>query len=150
MHHNDGIGENSIDHGGSGTDGTPPAKAARRGFDRWIAVFVVVVAYAWWVVSLQPFSGKATAAVLVSGVSASAVGRARRRPGRRWGSTTAVGPWAGLAVLAVALELLAWVQHPRADHPTLSSLTNAMLDSQPARAAAFVLWLLAMVELGRR
>lgn len=111
---------------------------------------MVVLAYAWWVVSLQPFSGRATAAVLLSAVAGSAAGRARRRPQRRSASTTGVGAWAGLAAVAVAWEVLAFVQNPRADHPTLSSLTNAALDSQPARAAAFVLWLLAMVELARR
>lgn len=149
MHQNDGVGENSIDHGGSGSDGTPAASAAQR-VGRRIAALLIVVAYAWWVVSLRAFSGSATVAVLLSGVAASVVGRAKRRPRRRSASTRGVGAWAGLAVVTVAWEVLAFVQHPRGDHPTLSSLTNAMLDSQPARAAAFVLWLRAMVELGRR
>lgn len=92
----------------------------------------------------------ATAAVLLSGVAGTAAGRARRRPEPPSGSTTGVAAWAGLAAVAVAWEVLAFVQHPRADHPTLSALTNATLDSQPARAAACVLWFLGMVELARR
>lgn len=126
------------------------AGAGRRRCGRRIAACLVVLAYAWWVVSLQPFSGRATAAVLLSALAGSAAGRARRRPQRRSASTTGVGAWAGLAAVAGAWEVLAFVQHPRADHPTLSSLTNAALDSQPARATAFVLWFLAMVELARR
>ncbi len=59
-------------------------------------------------------------------------------------------PWAGLASVLVTWELVAFVQSPRADHPTLSSLINTMLDSHPARAAAFALWLVAMMELARR
>ncbi len=60
--------------------------------------------------------------------------------------------WAWLVLLAVGglWQLVAYLQHPRDDHPTLSSLTNALLDSQPARAAAFALWVLATVELARR
>lgn len=131
-------------------DGTPATRSRWRRFGRRISASLVVLSCAWWVVSLQPFSGTATAAVLVSGVAGSAVGRARRRPERRPASTTGVWAWAGLVAAGVAWEALAYVQHPRVDHPTLSSLINAVLDSQPARTAAFVLWFLAMVELARR
>jgi hypothetical protein len=54
-----------------------------------------------------------------------------------------------IAALA-AVQLSAYVQHPREDHPTLSSLTNAVLDSRPARTAALVAWLVAARGLGRR
>ena len=124
--------------------------AAGRGFGRWSALGVVVLAYAWWVVSLPPFSGMATAAVLLSGVGVTLAGRARRDPARGAPTPTGAAAWAALATAALAWEVLAYVQHPRVDHPTLSSLTNAMLDSQPARTAAFILWLMAMLELARR
>ena len=117
---------------------------------RRAAASLVVPAYAWWVVSLQPFSGTATAAVVLSAVGGTVAGRVTRRPERRPASTARTGAWGALAALAVGWEVLAFVQHPRADHPTVSSLANSMLDSQPARVAAFVLWLLAMVELARR
>ena len=60
------------------------------------------------------------------------------------------GAWAVLAVAVGSWQLAAYVQHPREDHPTLSSLVNALLDSQPARAAAFLLWIATAVALGRR
>jgi hypothetical protein len=58
--------------------------------------------------------------------------------------------WAVLAALAAAWQLAAYLQHPRHDHPTLSSLTNAALDSHAARAASFVAWLAVTVTLVRR
>ncbi len=58
--------------------------------------------------------------------------------------------WAALAAAALGWELAAYLQRPRADHPTLSSLTNAVLDSQQFRVAAFVLWLVVAVGLSRR
>ncbi|MBN2622549.1 MAG: hypothetical protein JXA83_04230, partial [Acidimicrobiales bacterium] len=58
--------------------------------------------------------------------------------------------WVVVVATGAALQLSAYLQHPRDDHPTLSSLTNALLDSHPARAAAFVVWLAATVELARR
>ena len=63
---------------------------------------------------------------------------------------SAASPWLILAVAACAWELQAYLRQPRYDHPTLSSLANGLLDSHPARAGAFVLWLLATVELARR
>ncbi len=111
---------------------------------------MVVPFYAWWVVSLPPFSGMATAVVLLSGVGVSLAGRARREPARAAPPAPGSGVWARLAAVVVAWEMLAYAQHPRNDHPTLSSLTNAMLDSKPARAAAFILWLTATLELARR
>ena len=89
-------------------------------------------------------------AVLLTGAAATAWGARRRRPAQPQPPMTTVAPWGALVTAAAAWQLAAYLQHPRADHPTLSSLTNALLDSHPARAAAFVLWLLAAVELARR
>ena len=63
---------------------------------------------------------------------------------RRWGA------WTVLVTLGGLWQLAAYLQHPRDEHPTLSSLANGLLDSQPARAAAFVLWIVAAVGLSRR
>ena len=71
----------------------------------------------------------------------------RERPeveSRGWGA------WAVLVALGGLWQLAAYLQHPRDEHPTLSSLANGLLDSQPARAAAFVLWIVATVRLSRR
>jgi hypothetical protein len=134
-----------------------PANAA--GVAVLAAVAVLVAAYAWWAVGREPFTWRATLAVVPAGAAAAAWGTWRR--GAMFGRTTAASPgagarapsvawWALLAVVAAAWQLAAYLQDPRDDHPTLSSLTNAALDSQEARAAAFVAWLLATVGLARR
>lgn len=139
-----------MDHRRARTNGTSWSGAAQRRLGRWSAACVVVVGFAWWVVSLPPFSGLATGAVLLSGLAASLAGRAGRRRTRAAVNARRAGAWAALAAGAVAWEVLAYMQHPRPDHPTLSSLTNVLLDSHAARAAAFVVWLMAMLELARR
>lgn len=151
---------------------------------------VLVAAYAWWAVGLEPFSWHGTMAVVAAGLAAVAVGARRRgvvavrtpgvsprpagartrapgvspRPAASGARAPGASPrpaaprarapggarWGALAVVAAAWQLAAYLQEPREDHPTLSSLTNAALDSQPARAAAFVVWLLATVGLARR
>ena len=58
--------------------------------------------------------------------------------------------WTVLAALAGLWELQAFVQHPRRDHPTLSSMSNELLQSQTARAVALLVWLAAAVWLARR
>lgn len=108
------------------------------------------LAYAWWVVALPPFSGQATAVVLLTGLAAAAWGARRRRGGPRRPELPGVALWAGVALVAAVWELAAYLQHPRVDHPTLSSLTNALLDSHPARAVGFVLWAVGSRELARR
>jgi hypothetical protein len=58
--------------------------------------------------------------------------------------------WAVLAVATLVWELQAFLQHPRPEHPTLSSLSNDLLASYPARASALVVWLALGVWLARR
>jgi hypothetical protein len=104
-----------------------------------VAVALMAV-YGWWAVGLPPFSGAATVAVVGAGVVAAWAGWHRRRSGGR----ARGAPEGGLAWWAVV------VQHPRDDHPTLSSLTNVALDSQVARTAGFVAWIIVTVGLVRR
>lgn len=110
-------------------------------------------AYAWWATGLRPFSGPLTAAVVGAGIAAMAAGaafgrRPRRRPAEIPGRRAAV--WAGLFAALAAWELAAYVQQPRSEHPTLSSLADAVLDPHPVRAAAFLAWLAAAAVLARR
>ena len=114
------------------------------------AAAALLMGYAWWAVSLPSFSGTATVAVLFAGGAALAWGAVALPPRRTRGDGRRAGPWVALAVAVGSWQLAAYLQHPRADHPTLSSLANALLDSQPARAAAFVLWIVAAAALGRR
>lgn len=109
-----------------------------------------MLAYAWWAVARPPFSATATAAVVLAGFAAMAWGALRRRAGRTHVDAPRAVAWAAVALAAGAWQLAAYLQHPREEHPTLSSLANALLDSQPARAVAFTLWLVAAAMLGRR
>ena len=122
---------------------------------RRVAVGVVVGAYAWWAVGLEPFSAAATWAVLAAGLVAGVVGvvaamgaRGQRRSLAR-SSAGDVRGWALWLAAMAAWQLAAYLQSPREDHPTVSSLTNAVLSTHPTRALGFVLWLLAMRELAR-
>jgi hypothetical protein len=64
-----------------------------------------------------------------------------RRGGWVWGTLAgAMGLW----------ELQAFLQHPRRDHPTLSSLSNELFRSPSSRAVALLLWLALGVWLARR
>lgn len=58
--------------------------------------------------------------------------------------------WAVLAAATAIWELQAFLQLPRREHPTLSSLSNDLLQSYPARGTALLLWLVAGVWLARR
>jgi hypothetical protein len=127
------------------------AEARDRGRVAWLIIAVVMAAYAWWAVALPPFSGRATAAVVLGGALAMVVGaRQQRRRSQGTGDTPGIAAWAALAVAAGAWQLAAYLQHPRADHPTLSSLANEALDSHLARAAAFVVWIAVAWGLARR
>jgi hypothetical protein len=114
-----------------------------------VALAVAVTAYGWWAVGRPGFSAAATVAVVGAGAVAMLVGaRARRTGGPP--TTGRIGPWFALAGLLACVQLIAYVQQPRAEHPTLSSLTDAALDTHAARALAFLAWLATAVELARR
>jgi hypothetical protein len=115
-----------------------------------VALAIGATVYAWWAVGLGAFSAAATVAVVGAGAVAMVAGSRARRRGRPTGGVGRVLPWFALAGLLAAVQLIAYAQQPRDEHPTLSSLTNAALDSHAARAAAFVAWLAAAVELARR
>lgn len=127
-----------------GTRGLPGIGSARA------AGAVLLLAYGWWAVSLPPFSATATVAVLGGGAAAIVAGTCgRRRRRSRTAEVGSTGPWLLLASVGALWQVAAFVQGPRDEHPTLSSLTNALLGSQPARAAAFALWAVAMAGLSR-
>ena len=111
---------------------------------------VGVFVYGWWATGRRPFSATATVAVVGAGVAAMAVGQARRpRHDARPSLAGAVG-WLLLLAALAGWQLLAYVQAPRSEHPTLSSLTNAALDTHPGRALAFVAWLVGGWRMARR
>ncbi len=110
-----------------------------------------VAAYAWWTAGLRPFTWPALVAVGLAGVGTIAFGTRRRRPiERRAGDANGVLIWAFVFATLVGWELVAYFQQPRADHPTLSSLADPLIDWRPARALAFLAWIGLGTDLSRR
>ncbi len=64
-------------------------------------------------------------------------GSDRGRGARRW------LPWVGMAIAIGGLEMSELFSQPRQAHPTLSSLTNTILEPHPSRFVGYALWLLA-------
>lgn len=118
-----------------------------------VAATAAAAAYAWWATSLRPFTWAALLATIAGGGAAVAIGA---RWGKREPRTSGEGGWKqsgvwSLLVLALAgWELAAYVQQPRADHPTLSSLANELFVHHPVRALAMVFWLVIGLRLARR
>ena len=119
-----------------------------------------VVGYAWLATGLRPFTSPALVATLAGGLAAIVVGGrlppSPASPGgmadqhdgeRRLGGTLV---WVMLTAATAVWQLQAFLQHPRSEHPTLSSLTNDLLQSHPSRTAAMVAWLAVGVWLARR
>jgi hypothetical protein len=121
-----------------------------------VVVGLGVVGYAWWVVGLPPFSALTTAVVASTGilaVLAGAVMGSRWLPVRRGRGVRrkpGVAAWLILSAALVGWQAASWMQHPRHEHPTLSSLTNPALEPRPARMAAFLAWLAVAALVARR
>lgn len=145
MHDHERVGEGPVDLGAAAAGGAAGRLSVRRA-----AAAVAVCGYGWWAVGLAPFSLAASLAVVLAGGAAAVLGSRARRRATLPADRRRIVAWLLLIAAAGAVQLAAYVQHPREDHPTLSSLTNALLDSHAARAAAFVAWLVAAAELARR
>lgn len=75
---------------------------------------------------------------------------ATRQSPRSAAGKRATWAWGLLAALVCVWELQAFVQHPRREHPTLSSLSNELLVSPTSRAIALLAWLALGVWVARR
>jgi hypothetical protein len=113
---------------------------------------VVLLAWSWFITGLAGF--EASTAVAVVGTGGVAMGMGARwwhRPVRPVTVTPRqAAPWVALAVALAAWQLAAFAQHPRHDHPTLSSLTNVALDARVSRTLTFAAWAVAAAWLARR
>jgi hypothetical protein len=117
----------------------------------FMAAAGAAAAYAWWTSGLRPFTWPALGAVGVAGVGTILLGTRRRRPFEpRAHDAIGVLIWTIVCALLVGWEVAAYLQHPRADHPTLSALADRVIDWRPARALAFLAWMALGVDLSRR
>ena len=108
-------------------------------------------AYAWYAAGARPFTGGALVVVGVAAGAAVLAGLSGRRgPDPAAGDVGRAVPWAILGALLAGWELAAYLQHPRADHPTLSSLAGDVLDWRPAKALALLAWMAVGASLARR
>lgn len=107
--------------------------------------------YAWLATDLRPFTLPLAAAVFLGGLVAAVLG-ANLLPAlvSRPGWPRRLDVWAALGAALALWELGAFLQHPRAEHPTLSSLTDTLFQSHVARALGLLLWLGAGTRLARR
>jgi hypothetical protein len=100
---------------------------------------------------LRPFTVPLAAAVLMGGLVAVALGAALLPARVPWpGRPRRLDGWAALSAALALWELGSFLHHPRAEHPTLSSLTNTLFQSHVARALGLLLWLGAGTRLARR
>jgi hypothetical protein len=109
-----------------------------------------VIAYAWWATGRRPFTTTATLAVVGAGIATMAIGQAGRSQHDARPTLAGATGWLMLLVALAGWELLAYVQEPRTEHPTLSSLMNAALDTHIGRSLVFVAWLVVGYRLARR
>jgi len=120
----------------------PPATSSKRTI---VVLFAVAALYSWWASGLRSFTHPAALAVGVPGVVVmTMLGWSRRRPTVR--AERALGRagivlWAAVLAVIVGWELVQYVSSPRSAHPTLSSMADRVLETHPARAAAFFGWL---------
>lgn len=130
------------------TEGPGDTVVVRRQVRR-LAVPAGVLAYAWWATGVRPFSGTATLAVVGAGLAAMTTGHARRPQHHPRRPLAGAAGWLALLGALAGWQFLAYVQEPRSEHPTLSALTNAALDTHAGRALAFAVWLIAGCRLAR-
>jgi hypothetical protein len=111
---------------------------------------VVACSFAWFATAFQPFTWAALLSTVGAGLVVIAGGTRRRQvpatPHRGVGASL----WGVLLGTLAAWEVASFFQHPRADHPTLSSVANRALADHPARAFGFLVWLGVGVVLSRQ
>lgn len=107
-----------------------------------VVAAAAAVAYAWWAAVRPPFSASAHVAVLSPAAAILGFGlwQGRRAPARRAAAPGALVLWGAFVAVVVGWELVNYFQHPRHDHPTLSSLLDTV-DHEALRRLFFMAWL---------
>ena len=112
-----------------------------------VAVVAVALVYAWIASGLRAFTHPEAVAVSIALVVAGvALLRARHRLDEEAESGEEVTRrgtwvWVTLVVALLAWELISYRLSPRIDHPTLSSIADAIMSTHPGRFALFAAWL---------
>jgi hypothetical protein len=135
------------------------------------AIVVAVVAYGWWATALAPFSRPAFVAILAPGAVLLVVAPHRTdRPSlRQWyaaqravvraarlrsadpaarGLIGGLVTWAVLVGAFVMWQLTNFVLSPRSQHPTVSSMLDAV-ETHPVRVVMFALWIALGWDMAR-
>jgi hypothetical protein len=131
------------------------ARRTRRVSWRVVAVVAAALVYSWIASGLRPFTHPEAVAVSIPLVVAG-VALLRSRPGVDAAAALHEAPrrgwwvWVALLVALLACELISFALKPRADHPTLSSIADAVMSTHPGRFAMFAAWLAVGYWLFRR
>jgi hypothetical protein len=121
---------------------SPTAGPVARRRWRTAALAVVVAGYAWLGGGFRSFTWQATAAT-AAGAAAIVIFAWRCRshrfvvPANRMGLLI----WSAWLAAVIGWESWAFAGQPRAQHPTLSSIADALTDTRPGRAAALLAWI---------
>jgi hypothetical protein len=115
-----------------------------------VAGAVVLVAYAALVATVRSFTWPALVLTAIAGIVVLVL--AARQPAHRPRVRPRRGIvlWAILAAAVIAWELVAYFQSPRDDHPTISSMVDALEAHRPLRAVLFIGWVVLGRKLARR
>lgn len=108
------------------------------------------MAYAWVTTGLRPFTLPALAATLSGGLVVILVGGRLAAPAASREPVRGAWVWLALGGAVAVWELQAFLQHPRSAHPTISSLTNNLMQHHVSRAGAMLVWLAVGAWLARR
>jgi uncharacterized membrane protein YfcA len=120
-----------------------------------VAVVAVALVYSWIASGLRAFTHPEAVAVSIPLIIAGiALLRSRRRLDAEKADDTVTrrGTWVWVTLFGVLLvwELISYRLSPRVDHPTLSSIADAVMSTHPGRFVMFAAWLAAGYWLFRR
>jgi hypothetical protein len=130
-----------------------PTVGAMRSWLRWrTAVLVaVVLGYAWAGGGLRSFTWPAMVSTSLGGLAVFVLAwRRPRSPATVRPSREGLVAWTAWLTAATGWELWALSGQPRSTHPTISSLINILIETQPGRAVALLAWLVLGWSLARR
>jgi hypothetical protein len=116
-----------------------------------VVVVVAALAYSWVASGLRPFTHPEAVAVSIPLVAAGiALLRSRPAPGDAAAPRRGLSVWAALFAALMAWEIVQFFAKPRSEHPTLSSIADAVMSTHPGRFAMFAIWLAVGYWLFRR